>query len=233
MKPRGSAYATNSPRPNRRWQQWEVSRLGERLIVEYDEENPFADEYPEEFEQQFATREAAGGEVSINRWAGGNPARAMVIAEEYAERRASLLMQQRLNEYTYKQKLARLDEWMAAEEERLGKRIEWIDHLLEMYAHDFHPKDKTVRLPSAELKRRANRARIEWAEDDALRYQEQRWPEDVTRKLNKAALKERLKKSGGGYVDTETGEFVEFVREVPPETPETFTVVQEVSVDGE
>ncbi len=190
------------------------------------------DDAPEEceFEERFAAREAAGSEVSINRWAGGNAARAMVIAEEYAEKRASLLMQQRLNEHCYREKLARLDEWMASEEERIGKRIEWIDHLLELYARDFHPQDKTVRLPSAELKRRANRAKIEWAEDDALRYQEQRWPEDVTRKLNKAALKERLKKSGGGYVDAETGEFVEFVREVPPETPETFTVVQEVSV---
>ena len=202
----------------------------QRLVIERDE-HPFNEEFDEQFEQHFAVREAADGEVSINRWSDGNPAHAMAIAENYAEKRARLLLQQKLNETTYREQIAKWDAWMTSEEERLGKRIEWIDHLLEMYAHDFHPQDKTVRLPSAELKRRANRAKIEWAEDDALRYQEQRWPEDVTRKLNKAALKERLKKAGGGgYVDAETGEFVEFVREVPPETPETFTVVQEVSV---
>ena len=197
------------------------------------EDNPFAEEFDNEFEQHFEVREVAAGEVSINRWSGGNPVIAKEIAERHAEKRARLLVQQKLNEAAYQAQIAKWDEWMAAEEERLGKRIAFIDHLLELYAHDFHPDEKTVRLPSAELKRRTNRDRIEWTLDDAVRYQQERWPEDLTLKLNKSALKDRLKRQAdGSFVDAETGEIVEFVREVPPAEAESFTVVQEVGGDG-
>lgn len=198
----------------------------ERLVIDGSEPQVPDYEAPDQ------VRETAEGEVSIAAWTDGDPVRAAIKADEFAEERLSLLMQQRLNEHIYREKLAKLDRWMQAEEERIAKRVDWIDNLLEVYAHDFHPDEKTVRLPNAELKRRKNRSRVEWSEDAALHYQQERYPEDVTQKLSKSALKDRLVERDGRFYDAETGEELEFVRKAPPEEPETFSVVQEVP-DGD
>lgn len=208
--------------------------MATRLIVdaEFSAED-VADDLEAYLDEEFALdRPIAEGEVTIAKWAEGDPSRAMVIADRYAEKRRNALLKQRLVRGVYEAKKAVLDAWLLEYEEKIMQEVGWIDNLLNGYQRDFHPDEKTTRLPNAELCRRKNRDTIEWEEDEALKYQQQHYPDDVTRKLAKAALKQRLVKRDGEWFDAETGEMVDFVREVPPETPESFTVKQEVP-DGD
>jgi hypothetical protein len=208
--------------------------MATRLIVdaEFSAED-VAEDLDAYLDEEFALdRPIAEGEVTIAKWADGDPVQAMSIADRYAEKRRNALLKQRLVRGVYEAKKAVLDAWLAEYEEKIGKEVDWIDNLLDGYQRDFHPGEKTTRLPNAELCRRKNRDSIEWDEDEALRYQQQHYPADVTQKLAKAALKQRLIKRDGEWFDAETGEMVDFVREVPPDTAESFTVKQEVPGDG-
>ena len=208
----------------------------QRLVIDEEETQEAEDYAPDSDEAiaaEFGLRPTTEGEVSIRAWSGGDPVRALRLADSLARERREILRAQARDEAAYADELAELGAWLAGEEARRGRRMEFIDNLLRMYQEDFRADEKTVRLPNAELKRRKNRDRVEWDEDDALRFQQAHHPEDVTLKLNKSALKQRLEKAGSDYIDPDTGEVVEFLREVPPEEPESFTVVQEVGEDDE
>ena len=208
--------------------------MATRLIVdaEFSAED-VAEDLDAYLDEEFALdRPIAEGEVTIAKWADGDPVQAMSIADRYAEKRRNALLKQRLIRGVYEAKLAVLNAWLVEYEEKIGKEVDWIDNLLNGYQRDFHPGEKTTKLPNAELCRRKNRDNIDWDEDEALKYQERHYPDDVTRKLAKAALKQRLIKRDGEWFDAETGEMVDFVREVPPDTAETFSVKQEVPGDG-
>jgi len=208
--------------------------MTERLVIdaEFDAEDAEAD-LEATFDEAFAlNRTLAEGEVTIAKWGGGDPVRAMELADWQAEKRKRILFKMARIRDVYEAKKAVLDAWLAEYEEDTLEALRFIDGLLDQYQRDFHPDEKTTRLPNAELKRRKNRDRIEWDEDAALRYQQEHYPEDVTRKLSKSALKDRLVERDGRFYDAETGEELEFVQKTPPDEPETFTVVQEVP-DGD
>lgn len=173
------------------------------------------------------TRELSSGEVSIARWADGDPARAMVIADRWAVRLARLALRRRLIETVYAERREPLDAWREAQLAAIEREEAFATNLLDLYQQDFHAGEKTTKLPHGTLVRRANRNRIEWDEDAALRYQRENYPDDVTLKLNKTALKDRLRKRGDEWLDPNTGEVVDFVREVPPDEPESFRVETE------
>jgi hypothetical protein len=208
--------------------------MATRLIVdaEFSAED-VAEDLDAYLDEEFALdRPIAEGEVTIAKWAEGDPVQAMSIADRYAEKRRNALLKQRLVRGVYEAKKAVLDAWLAEYEDKIGQEVDRIDNLLNGYQRDFHPGEKTTKLPNAELCRRKNRDSIEWDENEALHYQERHYPDDVTRKLAKAALKQRLVKRDGEWFDAETGEMVDFVREVPPEKPESFSVKQDVEVPG-
>jgi len=187
-------------------------------------------------------RPVTEGEVSVNKWAQGDPAKAMGIADSLGERRARALKKFALVQAVYDAKLAVLNTWLADYEQRAGKEVAWIDGLLDLYQQDFHPDERTTRLPSVTLQRRTQGNVREWVDEDkALRYQQQVAPEDVTRTLSKSALLKRLSPPEGDapfapavgyYVDKDTGEVVDFVRDLPPEAAESFTV-KPVKEEGE
>lgn len=207
---------------------------GERLVIdaEFDAEDVEAD-LDAALDEEFALdRPLADGEVTIAKWSDGNPQKAMAIADHQADKRRRLLLKAKLIRDVYEAKKAVLDAWLAEYEDSIAADLRFIDGLLEQYQRDFHPEEKTVKLSTAELKRRANRDRIEWDEDAALAYQRENYPEDVTLKLSKSALKERLIERDGRFYDAETGEELEFVRKTPPDLPESFTVAQDIPDDA-
>lgn len=169
-------------------------------------------------------REIADGEVSIAAWADRDPGRAMVIASRWATRMKRLAFRRKLVQHVFEERVEPLVAWREEQLAAIAREEAFGANLLEVYAHDFHPDEKTVALPDATLKRRANRGTLEWDEDEALRYQREHYPEDVTQKLAKKRLRDRLVQRGGEWFDEHTGEQITFLREVPPEKPETFTV---------
>lgn len=202
----------------------------ERLHVDRDEIEASLDEALEQHDET-VMREISDREVSIAAWADGDPARAMAIADRWSERMRNLALRRQLVNAVYEERVRPLEEWREQQLAAIEREEDFGRNLLEVYLHDFHPDEKTVRLSRATLKRRANRDRREWDEDAALRYQEHVAPEDVKRVLNKAALMERLVRRDGRYYDPDTGEEVEFVRDVPPEEPERFIVAVEIADD--
>jgi hypothetical protein len=173
------------------------------------------------------TRDLSSGEVTIARWAEGDPTRAMVIADRWAVRMERLALRRRLIETVYAERREPLDEWREQQLAAIEREEGFATGLLDQYQRDFHQGEKTTRLPHATLARRANRDHIEWDEDAALRYQRTNYPYDLTVRLNKSALKDRLQKRGDEWFDPETGEVADFLREVPPDEPESFTVKTE------
>jgi len=199
------------------------------------ETNPDAEDLGAEVEEAYLAelgitpRPTTTGEVSIYKWARGDPARAMRIADSLGEQRGRILARTRLVRDVYAAKKAVLDAWLAEYEMREENEVARIDNLFNLYQQDFHPNERTTALSSVVLSRRAdNKPRREWVDENAaLRYQQEHWPEDVRQRLDKPLLVERLEATPtGDYVDRLTGEIVSFVRDVPPEVPERFTVKQ-------
>lgn len=217
--------------------------MAERLDV--DEPEDLAEELERALAEDagVAVRPVTEGEVSVHKWAEGDPARAMAIADSLGERRGRALFKFRLVQAVYRAKLAVLNAWLADYGAKAAKEVDWVDGMLDLFQQDFCADERTTRLPSVTLKRRKRRHTHEWVdEDEALRYQEEIAPDDVTHKLNKSALLKRLRAPEGDapdtpgvgeYVDEETGEVVGFLRAVAPEEPETFSVEQVEEEKGE
>lgn len=202
--------------------------MGERVPEEQGEQEDLLAEVEGELERDAGVnlRPVAEGEVSVNKWAEGDPAKAMHIADSLGERRARAFEKVALVQAVYDAKKAVLDAWLADYQERAAKEVAWVDSLLDIYHFDFHQGEKTTRLPSVTLQRRKRQDTREWVDEDAaLRYQQQVAPEDVVRTLSKSALLEHFTVDNEGrYVDNDTGEVVDFVYDVPPAEAETFTV---------
>jgi len=115
---------------------------------------------------------------------------------------------------------ARIEQWEAEQRARYDAMIAALEDQLHIWAETMG--EKTVDLPDGTLRRRARRSTVEWDELAAHAYQVKHYPEDT--KLSKSDLKKRLEKQGDGtWVDTNTGEVVEFIRTVEREG-ETFSV---------
>ena len=216
----------------------------ERLVVDADFEAEGEPEDPADdldaaldAELTALCRPTTDSEVSIAHWSGGDPVTAMHIADLWGERRARALKKLALIRGVHQAKLAVLDEWLAGYEEQAERKVAFADHLLDQYQFDFHAEDRTpkggivTRLPSAKLTRKRNKPKRAWDADAALAWQQEHYPEDVTQALSREAALTRLEQRGREYVDRETGEIVEFVRDVPPEEPESFKVEQEEAAD--
>lgn len=205
--------------------------MAERLELSADSPEDLAEEVERAFAEDAGVveRPVTEAEVTVYKWSDGNPMRAMQIADSLGEQRGRILLRTKLVRNVYKAKLAVLDAWLAEYEAREEREVAHIDNLLDGYQCDFHADERTTRLSQVTLHRvRVTKPTRDWvSEDEALRYQETVAPHDVARRLNKTALLERLEaQPSGEYVDTQTGEVVSFVRNVPPEVPETFTVKQ-------
>jgi len=172
------------------------------------------------------TRRVAENEPTIANWSDGDPVKAMRIADRYAQKRSAVADALALQREVHKEKLRALNAYLAEREEWAAKAMAKFDSLLDCYQQDFHKGEKTTHLPSATLKRRKAGNAISWVlPDAALAYQREHYPDDVKHTLAKDALTKRLSaQSDGSYVDNASGEVVEFVRQVAPLVPDTFSV---------
>lgn len=174
-----------------------------------------------------ATRPIAEGEVTIARWADGDPVRAMAIASRKLAEYAHLQQQLERAREVARQHIAAVQTWLEGVEADAARQMAFLENLLRGYAEDFHGEEKTVKLPGGVLRRRKNRSIREWDEEAALEYQRREYPDDLKVSLNKQALLKRLKKVEDGYINPETGEIVPFIREVEPEEAEKFVIETE------
>jgi hypothetical protein len=123
--------------------------------------------------------------------------------------------------------VAQVRAWQTAQVAKHERKAEWFVGVLDLYQQDFAPEDKTTKLVAGQIVRRAmppckstdEAAALQWAlaqEDvDAL----------APRKLSLSSVNKRLsKQADGSYVDADTGETVEFMREVPNPVPYSLAV---------
>lgn len=178
-------------------------------------------------------RELSDKEFTIAKSVDGDPARAMAKADRYAQRMRDLDLRRHLILATHAERVIPLDEWRDHQLERIVREEEGVHHQLDLYQTDFHEHERTkaggivTPLAHAKLVRKRNPTKRVWDADAALAWQQEHYPQDVTQALSREAAMARLERHGREYVDRETGEVVEFVRDAPPEEPETFKVEQE------
>lgn len=194
------------------------------------------------------TREIAEGEVSIAKWAGGDPTRALQIATRICEDRGYLLRQQASRAAVVAAEIAEhqraidgLQAWLDAAAEADQKRIRWYDHLLTLYQLDFHdtPQERTkagnlkTSLPyGVEIERTVNRPKRVWRDEKAAlawAMDSHRGAVRVKYELDKRLALEQLEEQADGtFLDPATGEVVDFVVMEAPETPESVVVKQSI-----
>jgi len=157
----------------------------------------------------------------------GDPAEAMNLADWAARKhKAALAKIQEVTAIAQRQveQTIRWREKMTQQQERTAG---FFAYLLAQYFTDFHADETSVQLPSGvRLRMRKNRATIQWDEDAALAFAEQKeLIECIRRNLTKTRFKETLDKcDDGSYVYRDTGEIVDFVRDVPPEEERSFEI---------
>lgn len=159
--------------------------------------------------------------------AAGDPQKARDLAE-WALRQYRKALEQRnaANEAADRQ-IAMIEDWRKRQTEIANKNLSFFEGVLDQYREDFFPGEKRVDLIGGKLKLTKNRSLISWQEDLAREWalQQPNVDELAPRSLSKAAVKALLqKRPDGSYVVAETGEVVEFVRDVPPPIAETFKV---------
>jgi len=127
------------------------------------------DEDPGEFD-----RAIAAGEVSIAKFAGGDPVKALGIASSMAEERRYLLRQLGNAEAMVEARIEELQAWLAGRREEVERRVGRLDRFLEQYQLDFHEADRTkagninTELPyGATLERKQTKWSREWTDEDA------------------------------------------------------------------
>lgn len=178
-------------------------------------------------------RPTTEGEASVYKWSAGDPVQAMTIADSLARQRLRLLAAHKVKKEAVAREVKALELWLAEQLAPMEKQVARLDNLLDLYQTDFHPTERTTQLPNAELVRRKRGKVREWlSEAAALMYQQQHHAQEVstTIALAKTQLLAHFTVNDvGEYIDNDTGEVVEFVRDVEPDTPESFVVKQEES----
>ena len=127
--------------------------------------------------------------------------------------------------------MAKVAEYVDRETRRLERRVRWFTGVLDQYAEDagLSPTESgKIALVNGSLQRVKNRDLIQWDEERALAWAAARPDADAIapRKLSKTQTKALLILQRDRFADPATGEIVDFVRVVPPDSPTTFKVVQ-------
>lgn len=157
------------------------------------------------------------GYWNIRDRAAGDPARARDLAEWAIAKHAEAEDRLTADQEACDREMQRLQERMAKLRTRHERTISFFAGVLEQYADDYAPREKSVAMLHGTLRRRKNRTTVSWDEAAALAWAASQPEADelAPRRLAKAAVNAYLRDSG---------EVVEFRREVEPPTPYTFVV---------
>lgn len=157
------------------------------------------------------------GYWNIRDRAAGDPARARDLAEWAIAKHHEAEDRLAADQEACDREMQRLQERMAKLRTRHERTISFFAGVLEQYADDYAPREKSVAMLNGTLRRRKNRALVSWDEKAALAWAvgQPEADELAPRVLAKAAVNAYLRESGA---------VVEFRREVEPPTPYTFVV---------
>lgn len=158
-----------------------------------------------------------------------SPAEAMSMADWAAAKHRRALARAEEIEETAKRQIEQVTRWKERAVKPYQQAMSFFAYVLEEYFGDFHEGETSVDLPcGAKLRMKKNRAAISWDEDAALAFvRENGIMEAVKESLLKTPLKATLdKRTDGSFAYRDTGEIVDFVREVPPDEERTFEVAQ-------
>lgn len=124
--------------------------------------------------------------------------------------------------------IAMIEAWRKDQAKHAEAEASFFEGVLDQYHSDFANGETKVALPGGTLKLQKNRRTISWDEAAAKDWALQqigRVDDYCPRGFSKSAVKADLaKRDDGTYTLTETGEIVEFVRDVEPAVPFTFKV---------
>lgn len=170
--------------------------------------------------------ETSRGYFNIRDKAEGDPDKARKIAEWALRKRSAALKQADEAQEAADWQIAQIRAWMEKQKTSVERKVRFFEGLLYEFMGDFHPGEQKVELVGGTLRFAKNRTSICWDEPAALAWAQEQ--EDVDRyaprKLSRSAVKDDLEKKGLAYALKGSGEVVEFVREVEPDTPFTFKV---------
>jgi len=166
------------------------------------------------------------GYYNIRDHAMGDPLKATELAEWAIRKYKTVAHQETWVHDHASAQIAQIKEWEQQQTARLERQRKFWEGVLDQYMQDFHAGSKRVDLIHGTLRLKKCRATISWDEEAALRWalQQERVDDFAPRKISKSAIKAVLTKSGLQYVVSDTGEVVEFVRDVEPAQEYEFDV---------
>lgn len=159
--------------------------------------------------------------------ADGDPTKAQDLAQWALRQYRKALEQRNAAVEAASRQIAMVEAWRQQQTDAADKQLSFFEGVLDQYREDFCPDEKTVKLIGGKLKVTKNCRLISWQEDLAKAWALQQVNVDdlCPRGFSKSAVKSLLTKQGdGSYVLSDTGETVEFVRDVDPPLAETFKV---------
>lgn len=160
--------------------------------------------------------------------ADGDPNKAQDLATWALARYRKAMEQIKSTDEAAARQQAMIDAWRQEQLKKAEAEAAFFEGVLDQYREDFAPTEKTVKLPGGALKLTKNRALISWDEEAAKQWalaQADRVDDYCPRGFSKSAVKGDLtKRADGTYALTETGEIVEFVKDLEPAVPFSFKV---------
>lgn len=122
--------------------------------------------------------------------------------------------------------VAQVEAWRKHEAQKTQGTMDFFGGVLHDYHDDFAPDEKTLPLVGGKLKVRKNRDVISWQDDLARQWALQQPNVDdlAPRAISRSAIKSGLTKREDGSYVTADGEVVDFVHDVPPQEPTSFSV---------
>jgi len=160
--------------------------------------------------------------------AAGNPVAARELAEwALRQYRKAMTAKGDADEAAARQ-VAMIEAWRAGQVAKADRDAAFFEGLLDQYQEDFGCGERTLKLIGGALKLKKNKRLIYWQEDRAKQWamaQTDKVDDLCPRGFAKSAVKSLLtKRPDGSYILTETGEVVDWVKDVDPPTADTFTV---------
>lgn len=160
--------------------------------------------------------------------AAGDPAKAQDLATWALARYRKAMEQVKATDEAAARQQAMIEAWRQEQTKKAQAEAAFFEGVLDQYREDFAAGEKTVKLPGGALKLTKNRSTISWDEDTAKQWalqQADRVDDYCPRGFSKSAVKADLtKRDDGTYALTDTGEIVEFVKDVEPAVPYSFKV---------